>query len=863
MAANRDIIVLKFGGSSVSNLENWKNISNVLKKRKLEGKKSLVVCSAIRGVSDKLEKLIENILRVDFKVGLEELKSIHYKLAKSLGIEGQKILKEEFDYLERILFGASYLEEKGPKTTAKVMAFGEILLTHLGEKFLQKEGHKVVWFDAKDGLTTKDPESLPDWKKFLQASCDFHPEPELIEKINRAKEDVIITQGFFGKTSSGETALLGRGGSDTSASYFAAKLNASRLEIWTDVPGMYTTNPALVSQARILKKLTYIEAQEMASTGAKVLHPRCIGPVMKYNIPLQVLCTQRPELSGTLVSGANEDSGTGVKSISVRKNIALISVENVLMWQEVGFLARLFGKFQSHGISIDLLSTSESTVTVSIDPSPHDDFEEQLKNLMDDLGNLGKTTILTSCVAITLVGNNIRSILYKLSPVLKIFEEKKIYLLSQAANDLNLSFVIDQEGHEKLVSDIHQQLFDSSYENETFGPTWLEQFGEIKKESSKSKIWWRTHRKKLIEIAKKDKSAYVYYGPSFLNQIRKIKEVKSLEKIFYSIKANSHPDILKLIYGQGIGLECVSIEELKYVEKLFPKIKADEVLFTPNFSSKEEYQYALGKKYFVTVDNGYSLKEWSSIFKNQKIFLRVDPGKGKGHHAHVQTAGNQSKFGMSPETVLELITLITKNKISVIGLHAHAGSGISTPHHWREVALFLCQLAGKFPQVKFLNLGGGLSVPMRPNENEFNLEQLDTELARVKDLYPQYQFVMEPGRFFVASSGVLISQVTQLKIKGEVNYVGISTGMNSLIRPSLYGSYHHIVNLSQLDSPNTINVNVVGPICETGDILGLSRPFPKTKEGDVLLIDCGGAYGRVMSSEYNKRPPAKEIFLKS
>ncbi len=859
----KDFVVLKFGGTSVSSLQRWKNISEILNERTNEAKKTIVVCSAIRGISDKLEKLIENILKVDFKIGLNEIKEIHFKLAKELGLDGKEILREEFDYLERVLYGATYLEEKGPKITAKVMSFGEILLTKLGKEFLKKNGYKVHWMDAKDALTTKDADNLPDWKRYLQASCDFHPDKNFIEQINALKENVIITQGFFGKTSSGETALLGRGGSDTSASYIASKLNAKRLEIWTDVPGMYTANPTLVPRSRLLKKLTYIEAQEMASTGAKVLHPRCIGPVMKYGIPLQILCTQRPDIEGTIVAGANEDSGTGVKSISVRKNIALISVENVLMWQEVGFLAKLFSKFGNHGISIDLLSTSESTVTVSIDPSPHDDFEEQLKNLMDDLGNLGKASIIRDCVAITLVGNNIRSILYKISPVLKIFDEKKIHLLSQAANDLNLSFVIDSEGHEKLVSDIHQQLFDTSYENETFGPTWLEQFGDQKSEHVKLPIWWKKNKKKLISIGKKENSAYVYFAPKIKEQVEKISAVKSLDKVFYSIKANSHPEILKLIYGMGCGLECVSIDELKFVEKHIPKIKNDRVLFTPNFSSKEEYLFAFKKKYFVTVDNEYSLKQWPEVFKNQKIFLRVDPGKGKGHHAYVQTAGNQSKFGITSELAISLLPLLKKNKVSVIGLHAHAGSGITTPTHWKEVALFLCQLAEKFPEVKYLNLGGGLSVPMRPSEIEFNLTILDNELGRVKELYPQYSFVMEPGRFFVAQAGVLISKVTQLKMKGDVNYVGIGTGMNSLIRPGLYGSYHHIVNLSKIDSPHIVNVNVVGPICETGDILGLSRPFPKTAEGDIILIECAGAYGRVMSSFYNKREPAKEIFIKS
>jgi diaminopimelate decarboxylase/aspartate kinase len=197
----------------------------------------------------------------------------------------------------------------------------------------------------------------------------------------------------------------------------------------------------------------------------------------------------------------------------------------------------------------------------------------------------------------------------------------------------------------------------------------------------------------------------------------------------------------------------------------------------------------------------------------------------------------------------------------VVGLHAHAGSGVRSPEAWSEVALFLAEAAERFPDVRVLDLGGGLGVPERPEQSPLDLDALGELLGRFKAANPRFELWLEPGRFLVAQSGVLLARVTQIKRKGEVYYVGLETGMNSLIRPPLYGAYHRIVNLSRLDEPSSWLAHVVGPICETGDILGRSRRLPPTAEGDVILIANAGAYGRVMSSRYNLREPAGEALL--
>jgi diaminopimelate decarboxylase/aspartate kinase len=181
--------------------------------------------------------------------------------------------------------------------------------------------------------------------------------------------------------------------------------------------------------------------------------------------------------------------------------------------------------------------------------------------------------------------------------------------------------------------------------------------------------------------------------------------------------------------------------------------------------------------------------------------------------------------------------------------------------NWSETATLLASLARRFTSVRYINVGGGIGVPEKSSRAPVDLAELDAAIGEVRAANPGLRFWMEPGRFVVAHAGVLVAEVTQIKGKGDVRYVGITTGMNSLIRPALYGSWHEIVNLTRLDTPATENYTVVGPICESGDQLGTDRALPPTVEGDVLLIANAGAYGHAMSSHYNLRAPAIEIVI--
>jgi diaminopimelate decarboxylase/aspartate kinase len=316
-----------------------------------------------------------------------------------------------------------------------------------------------------------------------------------------------------------------------------------------------------------------------------------------------------------------------------------------------------------------------------------------------------------------------------------------------------------------------------------------------------------------------------------------------------------------VLHQAGFGFECVSPGELDHIRHLFPDLPTERLLYTPNFAPKSDYLHGFSAGAMVTIDNLHPLKHWPKIFEGRSILLRIDPGKGRGHHAHVRTAGRQSKFGIAPEDLDAVRAAVASAGATVVALHAHAGSGILSPDAWAETAAFLASVAADMPTVTALDLGGGLGIAEKPGQRPLDLEQVNQSLLDFKAQHPHLKLWMEPGRYLVAHAGVLLAKVTQIKTKGDVKYVGVETGMNSLLRPALYGAYHPIHNLSRQGDTCTDRVHIVGPICETGDVLGHARHLPKTVEGDVMLIGNTGAYGRSMSSEYNLRAPAIELIL--
>ena len=858
---NRKWIVLKFGGTSVSSPENWKNILSVIKDRKSEGYSVCVVHSALGGISDHIEQIISRAPENNTGDLVQQVKERHYDLGHSLDLPVDDLLAEDFSEFDHIVKGIELIGEASYRVQARLLAMGELMATKLGAAYLQRELGEAAWLDARNCIKTMAPKNASERSLILSAVSGTDSDDSVRRLLNKANASVVVSQGFIGSDTEGKTVVLGRGGSDVSAAYFAAKVGAERLEVWTDVPGLFSANPQTVPSARLLNHLSYEEAQEIATNGAEILHPRSILPARKHNIPIHVRCTQRPDLSGTVISSEVSEDEALVKAIAVREEVTLVSMESLGMWQEVGFLSEAFDVFKDYGLSIDLVSTSESNVTVSLDPDLNTHFQDIRTSFVEELSELCKVEVIESVSSVSLLGRRIRTILHQLGSAFEVFEEHKVYLVSQAANDLNFTFVVESKQANRLLRQLHEHVITQAGNQQSFGSTWPELMEEQESKIHEESLWWENKQQQLLDIAKKSGPSYVYDTDTLQTYAQLIQRIDSVDQTLYAIKANAHPEVMQRFRELGFGFECVSIGEVRRVIELFPDIDRKEILFTPNFAPKAEYAEALELNVNLTLDNIYPLQEWPELFKEEELFLRIDPGHGHGHHKHVRTGGVHSKFGIPRFEIQEVAKLVDELNIAVKGLHAHIGSGIKDPFSWKETAVILHEVAEEFGGVEILDLGGGFGIRENERQAHLDIQEVARSLQKFREAHPQYELWVEPGRFLVAVAGVLLTTITQLKGKGQVKYIGVDTGMNSFIRPALYGARHTIVNLSRLDEPNSQSVNIVGPICESGDKLGLDRHFPESEEGDVVLVANTGAYGQVMSSDYNLRPPAKDVVI--
>jgi diaminopimelate decarboxylase/aspartate kinase len=431
--------------------------------------------------------------------------------------------------------------------------------------------------------------------------------------------------------------------------------------------------------------------------------------------------------------------------------------------------------------------------------------------------------VIGPCASVSLVGRNIRAILHKLGDALALFEEQKVYLISQAANDLNFTFVVDENQGDRLVEQLHDLLIHPQPGDAVMGPTWEQLFAKPEAVAERAKPWWATKRVALLSTLDGRDSAYVYDLEQVTAAAKAVTSIKSIGRALFALKANPHPDILRTVAAAGIGFDCVSLAEIEHVLAAVPGIAPERILFTPNFAPRAEYERALALGVHVTIDNLFVLQNWLDAFKGKSVFLRIDTGIGRGHHHHVKTAGAESKFGIPVEELDEVARIAKAGGVTINGLHAHAGSGVFDVENWTQVGSVLVGLVKRFPDVKFMDVGGGLGVPDRVDGREINLARLDAALAKVAGAIPDVALWIEPGRYLVANAGVLLARVTQTKVKSGIRYVGLATGMNSLIRPALYGAHHDIVNLTRYGEPANVSANVVGPICESSDFLGHDR----------------------------------------
>lgn len=469
-------VVLKFGGTSVSTLDRWQTIADALRERLAEGIRPLVVCSALSQVSNQLEALLELAVEGhDFRNRLRALHQIHHDLARDMEIDAEKLIGDDLAELDRLLTGISLTREVTPRLQAQLMSFGEVLSTRLGAAWLSAQGLATLWCDARELLEADvEPQSAANWqeRQYLSATCSWSYDADLDARLQQVDAVAVLTQGFIARGPEGDTVLLGRGGSDTSAAYLAARCGAERLEIWTDVPGMFTANPSRIEGARMLRHLGYAEAGELASRGAKVLHPRCLAPVRENDIPLHLCCTPHPHLQGTVISDDPVHNRPGIKGVVARPVLTLqMHVEE--SWQRVGLVADIGAAFKFHGLSIDMFASSMTHVSVVLDPTANRLSDPVVEGLLRDLAAIGEPKLVQPTVAVSLVGSSIGDLLHQLGPFLQHFEHENVHLVSHSANDLSLTVVVDETSSDRLVQGLHDRLFDQIPDDDpSFGSTW-------------------------------------------------------------------------------------------------------------------------------------------------------------------------------------------------------------------------------------------------------------------------------------------------------------------------------------------------------------------------------------------------------
>lgn len=852
-------LVLKFGGTSVSRRHRWDTIGRLAAGRARDhDARVLVVVSALSGVTNVLTTIADGAH--DTAAQMDALVARHRAFAQELGLDADAVLAARL--AELVALPACPRAASRPLDwQAEVLAQGELLSSTLGAAYLRTQGLDFGWCDARDWLDAIALPNQSEWATRLSVNCRRDADAGWRLRFDAHPTPLLLTQGFIARHGDGGTAVLGRGGSDTSAATFGALLGAQRVEIWTDVPGMFSANPREVPDARLLTRLDYAEAQEIATTGAKVLHPRSIKPCRDAGVPMAILDTERPELPGTSID-ASAVTVPGVKAISRRNGIVLVSMESIGMWQQVGFLADIFELFRRHGLSVDLIGSSETNVTVSLDPSENLVNTDVLARLSDDLSLICRVKVIAPCAAITLVGRGMRSLLHRLSDVWATFGRERVHLISQSSNDLNLTFVIDEADADGLLPVLHAELIDSGampvLDGSVFGPSWQE---IIHGRQPRAAAWWHGASARLLTCAKAGTPRYVYNLPTLRERARVLMAIGAIDRRYYAIKANAHPDLLRALVDEGFGLECVSLGELEHVFRTFADIDPSRVLFTPSFAPRGEYVAAFDRGVTVTVDNIEVLQRWPEVFRGRNLWLRIDLGRGEGHHAKVITGGMASKFGLAIGSFDAFVIAARGLDVRITGIHAHLGSGIDTVAHWREVYAELAGFAEGVGTVETIDIGGGLPIPYTPDAQPFDIAAWAEGLADIKAAYPRFQLAIEPGRYLVAECGVLLAAVTQVVDKQGIRRVGLDAGMNTLMRPALYDAFHGIHNLSRIDDGDQAPCDVVGPICESGDVFGTRRMLPTaTAEGDVALIADAGAYGFAMANVYNLRAlPAEDV----
>ena len=357
---------------------------------------------------------------------------------------------------------------------------------------------------------------------------------------------------------------------------------------------------------------------------------------------------------------------------------------------------------------------------------------------------------------------------------------------------------------------------------------------------------------------------YIYSEAILKRQCRRLKAAFSGMPVnfLYAIKANSNPHLVSTIVKEGFGLDTVSTEEVELGLRL--GVQPKDIFYTENNITDQEALQALQENVYLNIGSSERFLWFCEHNPGGHCSIRLKPDIGDGHHKSVVTGGKESKFGIQLDLVEEILDVAKQRNVTISGIHIHIGSGIKDADSMLDAVKRLLKISHLFPDLQRINFGGGFPIPYKPNEPEFNLEELAEKLRPILEeehqLRPNIVFFFEPGRLLTAQSGELLTRVMTVKQQGSKIFVGTDTGFNHLMRPAMYNAYHHVSNVTNKSSSTEV-YTVSGNICESGDILAEERTMGITQSGDLLVLSDTGAYGMSMASQYNLRRFPAEVLV--
>ena len=445
-------VVAKFGGTSVADYDAMNRSADVVL---ADPNTRLVVLSASAGVTNLLVSLSEGLEATERFVKLDALRKIQFDILERL--QNPNVIREE---VERLLENITTLAEAASLATStaltdELVSHGELMSTLLFVEIMRERNVQAQWFDVRKIMRTSD--------RFGRAEPDVEALAELTNQqlAPRLADGIVITQGFIGSEAKGRTTTLGRGGSDYTAALLGEALHATRVDIWTDVPGIYTTDPRVVSAAKRIDVIAFEEAAEMATFGAKVLHPATLLPAVRSDIPVFVGSSKDPKAGGTLVCKKTENPPL-FRALALRRRQTLVTLHSHNMLHSRGFLAEVFGILARHNISVDLITTSEVSIALTLDTTGSTSTGDTLltQSLLIELSELCRVEVEENLALVAIIGNKLSRACGVGKEVFGVLDPFSIRMICYGASSYNLCFLVPADQAEQVVQKLHQNLFE-------------------------------------------------------------------------------------------------------------------------------------------------------------------------------------------------------------------------------------------------------------------------------------------------------------------------------------------------------------------------------------------------------------------